>query len=110
RSSSSAIWPSRPLPTVSPSLCAGAPFVRQDFRISQARGIVDGDVDEFIPHFRSAATAIAVNAMTDHADLGQRLDVGVVGYTAARQVSAFLPRPADARADRGSVVTRRPRS
>src|SRR5207249_11912612 len=46
RSSSPAIWPSRPLPTFSPSLCAGAAFVRQDFRISQARGIVDGDVDE----------------------------------------------------------------
>jgi hypothetical protein len=55
----------------------GAPLVRQDFRISQARGIVDGDVDEFIPDSRSVATAIAVDAMTDHADLGQWLDVEV---------------------------------
>jgi hypothetical protein len=56
---------------------AEALLIGQDLHEGQARGIVDGDVDELPADSACPPAPIAVNAMTDDADLSQRLHIEV---------------------------------
>jgi hypothetical protein len=52
-------------------------FVGQDFGIGEARGIVDGDMDELPADASNASGAVSVDTMADTADTAQLLDVDV---------------------------------
>jgi hypothetical protein len=52
-------------------------FVSQDLGVSQAGGIVDGDVDELPADTSGPPSAVACDAMADELDAAQFFDVNV---------------------------------